>query len=1093
MQADAFGSSEAVRGGDSVAFRGQVLLEFEYATTAAPRDFGWGVDNRRLAVQFTEVEVFCGRSGRRIGRGDPRCDVDDGFVPIYGLSGIEPQGRWSDGARTSFLVRLDEPIGGPVRIEISHSIFAPHGRVSALVRVNGTPIGPVEFNGCRVAFDVAALDALLGPVSTRNVSTTDTDPVEVSIIVPMHERPESTFAAIVAVLAASIAVSFEVIVVDEGSSAGGCERLRGMGLPVRMIGIGRRLAYGSANNLAAERARGRVLLMLGPTAFLTAGCVEKLLQELHGEGVGAAGPVFRHPDGTIEEAGGFMTATGGAVTPRGTGFLVRARRPVEVDFVSCGCLAVRRADFLAVGGFDPALEPARFDQVDLCLRLRAIGKATRLAADAVVHRVAGAASPAAASDPPAISAARNRQVMLGRWSEWLACRRPEYAHRPLELDGRAFQRQSAGFPGTIKHCVVVASTAATDPDYRSALALAAALSLERPTVVASATRLPVLDMCQHAAALGLPCAGLTTAAIDDLPGGAYDAVIVVGDLLDSRPPPCGRRRVLYCPRVGGPGGGRDARRWQSGGILNFDAIVVDTDCGRRHCLDRMATLRGPPLDIEVLPPEMAALPPEGCRGSRSRLIVSLGPLEWDAAPRGHEATLRAAKRLFGGGPGGPWRLLVCGDFSVASDSDFAESFGAGERGPVDIDLLASPPRRTLHGIFPYAAMLVVSEAATAAWSPATIAADVGAAIAAGCVPVVFADSPVAELCRQHDVGMRFSSEFELEATMAAAADLAANGGVPQASRDHFQSSMTASRRASWARLGFGKQGTAGMASGTPSDAGQLPAALVVLGCHRSGTSALARVLSLTGADLPHDLLPGADDNPSGFWESLGVVTWNDAYLQSHGSSWHDPLAFFSEARLAAPSPRAIDEVAALVRRTFPGDRAIVLKDPRISVLTRVWDEGLRRAGYAPVHVAMIRDPREVAASLMQRNGLSQAHALGIWATATLAVDLDTRSSTRLLVTYDSLLDDPCEVGRRVRRMHDVGFVPRERADQRVVAFIDRDRRHHHCPDGDLAARHRVVLDYYRRLVEQGWTPRAEPAIEQWLATLRDATTSERTP
>src|SRR5262245_64476851 len=68
-------------------------------------------------------------------------------------------------------------------------------------------------------------------------------------------------------------------------------------------------------------------------------------------------------------------------------------------------------------------------------------------------------------------------------------------------------------------------------------------------------------------------------------------------------------------------------------------------------------------------------------------------------------------------------------------------------------------------------------------------------------------------------------------------------------------------------------------------------ALVVAGMHRSGTSALTRVLSLLGCDLPKTLMAGAASNETGHWESQAVADFNDELLESAGSSWHDWLAF----------------------------------------------------------------------------------------------------------------------------------------------------------------------------------------------------------
>ncbi len=47
--------------------------------------------------------------------------------------------------------------------------------------------------------------------------------------------------------------------------------------------------------------------------------------------------------------------------------------------------------------------------------------------------------------------------------------------------------------------------------------------------------------------------------------------------------------------------------------------------------------------------------------------------------------------------------------------------------------------------------------------------------------------------------------------------------------------------------------------------------IVVAGMHRSGTSAIVRVLNLLGVDLPAALYPARPDNPVGYWEPLQVV------------------------------------------------------------------------------------------------------------------------------------------------------------------------------------------------------------------------------
>ena len=59
----------------------------------------------------------------------------------------------------------------------------------------------------------------------------------------------------------------------------------------------------------------------------------------------------------------------------------------------------------------------------------------------------------------------------------------------------------------------------------------------------------------------------------------------------------------------------------------------------------------------------------------------------------------------------------------------------------------------------------------------------------------------------------------------------------------------------------------------------------ILGMHRSGTSALARVINLCGVDLGNKLMPPAENsNKKGFWEHFDINTANEKLLHELKSS-----------------------------------------------------------------------------------------------------------------------------------------------------------------------------------------------------------------
>ncbi len=64
-------------------------------------------------------------------------------------------------------------------------------------------------------------------------------------------------------------------------------------------------------------------------------------------------------------------------------------------------------------------------------------------------------------------------------------------------------------------------------------------------------------------------------------------------------------------------------------------------------------------------------------------------------------------------------------------------------------------------------------------------------------------------------------------------------------------------------------------------------AVIVLGMHRSGTSALAGMLSMLGVQFGDSLMAPQADNSKGFWEHRDIVGLNDRILAAFDSSWDD--------------------------------------------------------------------------------------------------------------------------------------------------------------------------------------------------------------
>lgn len=197
-----------------------------------------------------------------------------------------------------------------------------------------------------------------------------------------------------------------------------------------------------------------------------------------------------------------------------------------------------------------------------------------------------------------------------------------------------------------------------------------------------------------------------------------------------------------------------------------------------------------------------------------------------------------------------------------------------------------------------------------------------------------------------------------------------------------------------------------MTSGARGDTAARPVILFVLGMNRSGTSALTRVLSLSGGVLPTGLVGSMPDNPRGHWEPRQANYVNEGILRRHGSTMFDPTLRLQEpgALDAAQTAACIEDIKGFLA-TLPAAPLVVIKDPRITVLSSLWFEAARLAGFDVMTVIAVRHPQEVIPSLAQRTGAVPELTGALWLKYNLVAERETRAVPRVFVEYANLLDD----------------------------------------------------------------------------------------
>jgi GT2 family glycosyltransferase/glycosyltransferase involved in cell wall biosynthesis len=293
---------------------------------------------------------------------------------------------------------------------------------SAQVSAAAVPERPVAIDSDSDRFRLDLISPLQGDYRPAIAWYDPTRP-EVSIIVLNWNGGDMTLLCLEYLWQNTSNHRYEIIVVDNGSAPEDVERLREQAPLARIIPLGVNLFFGEANNIGVEAARGRYVCLLNNDAFVSPGWLAPLVEILKSNPkAGAVGPCFRYPDGSLQEAGALVNPDGSIIQlgkgGRGDDSFFGATR--TVDYISAACILLRRDDFLQVLGFDFAWDPAYYEDVDLCLKLRLFGLQTIYCPrSAVVHIENATSANQGASLKLHNVVSVNRAKFAARWGRYL--------------------------------------------------------------------------------------------------------------------------------------------------------------------------------------------------------------------------------------------------------------------------------------------------------------------------------------------------------------------------------------------------------------------------------------------------------------------------------------------------------------------------------------------------------------------------------------------------------------------------------------------------------------------------------------------------
>ena len=282
----------------------------------------------------------------------------------------------------------------------------------------------------RVALPLSIRDAANGdPIIAPPVPRLPSTPL-VSVVIPTKIRIDLLERCLEGLVERTDYPTLEVVIVNGCSDhplfeeviAQASKRLR-----LRRVDDSGSFNFSRLVNLGVRNSEGDVVLLLNDDVEpIETGWLHRIVESAIAPGVGCVGARLLYPDRTIQHAGVTLGVSGvcghlwKGLSTSEAALIPQVILPSQRMAVTGACLAVRRELFDRVGGLDETNFPVAFNDVDFCLRVRALGYRTIYRGDAaLIHHESQSRGLDDATMKSRKRLTRETAAFLDRWRELL--------------------------------------------------------------------------------------------------------------------------------------------------------------------------------------------------------------------------------------------------------------------------------------------------------------------------------------------------------------------------------------------------------------------------------------------------------------------------------------------------------------------------------------------------------------------------------------------------------------------------------------------------------------------------------------------------
>ena len=252
----------------------------------------------------------------------------------------------------------------------------------------------------------------------------------ISIIIPTRDNGLYLEKCLVSIFEKTTYESFEVVILDNGSSQAETMSLFDRwtsveGKRFRVIHMGIPFNYARLNNEGVRQARGDLVCLLNDDIeVITPNWLEELAGQAQRKSIGAASALLLYPNSTIQHAGVILGVSGLANHSHRhwpaswAGYFGRLLISANYAAVTGACLMVDKKRYLDAGGLDEDLAVA-YNDVDFCLRLLKYGYRNIVLSHVRLYHYESRSRGSDTAADNQNRLARETQVLRKRWEDFL--------------------------------------------------------------------------------------------------------------------------------------------------------------------------------------------------------------------------------------------------------------------------------------------------------------------------------------------------------------------------------------------------------------------------------------------------------------------------------------------------------------------------------------------------------------------------------------------------------------------------------------------------------------------------------------------------